>query len=81
MHDNWVPVTTTWHIVMLWMEGRPLIWRVAVEMLNNESRTADKGWSSSLGFGHGANNSSLYTMAMLQNVYNCLRLGLILWCN
>jgi hypothetical protein len=34
------------------------IWRVAGNILNKHSRTADKGWSSSLGVGRGANNSS-----------------------
>jgi hypothetical protein len=29
--------------------------------------TADKGWSSSLGVGRGANNSSPYEITMLQN--------------
>jgi hypothetical protein len=33
------------------------IWNVAVNILNKQSRTADKGWSSSLGVGRGANNS------------------------
>jgi hypothetical protein len=33
-------------------------WRVVANMLNKQSRTADKGWSSSLGVGRGANNSS-----------------------
>jgi hypothetical protein len=33
------------------------IWRVAANILNKQSRTADKGWSSSLGVGRGANNS------------------------
>jgi hypothetical protein len=32
------------------------IWRVAANILNKQSRTADRGWSSSLGFGRGANN-------------------------
>jgi hypothetical protein len=32
------------------------IWRVAANMLNKQSRTAEKGWSSSLWFGHGSNN-------------------------
>jgi hypothetical protein len=31
---------------------------VAVNILNKQSRTADKAWSSSLGVGRGANNSS-----------------------
>jgi hypothetical protein len=34
------------------------VWRVAANMLNKQSRTADKGWSSSWGVGRGANNSS-----------------------
>jgi hypothetical protein len=32
------------------------IWRVAANMLNKQSRTADSGWSSSLGVGRGAND-------------------------
>jgi hypothetical protein len=34
------------------------IWRVAANILNKQSRTADKGWSFSLGVGREANNSS-----------------------
>jgi hypothetical protein len=34
------------------------IWRVAVKLLNKQSWTADKGWSSSFGGGRGANNHS-----------------------
>jgi hypothetical protein len=34
------------------------IWRVAANILNQQSRTADKGWYSSLEVGRGANNSS-----------------------
>ena len=33
-------------------------WRVAANMLNKQTRTADKGWSSSLGVGRRANNYS-----------------------
>jgi hypothetical protein len=32
--------------------------REAENILNKQSRTADKGWSSSMGIGRGANNSS-----------------------
>jgi len=39
----WVRVTTAWRVVILRIEERPPIWRVAA--------TADKGWSSSLGLG------------------------------
>jgi hypothetical protein len=34
------------------------VWRVAENILNIQSRTADKGWFSSLVVGRGANNSS-----------------------
>jgi hypothetical protein len=34
------------------------IWKVAANILNKQSRTADKGWSYSLGVGRRANNSS-----------------------
>jgi len=33
------------------------IWRVAANILNKQSRTAEKSWSSSLGVGRGANKS------------------------
>jgi len=56
--DEWVPVTTTWRVLRLRMEERPPIWRVAANILNKQSRTADEEWSSSLGVGRGANNAS-----------------------
>jgi hypothetical protein len=31
------------------------VWRVAANTLNKQSRTVDKGWSTSLGVGRGAN--------------------------
>jgi hypothetical protein len=33
------------------------VWREAANILNKPLRTADKGWSSSLGVGRGTNNS------------------------
>jgi hypothetical protein len=42
-------VTTAWRILRLLMEERPPVWKVAVNILNKQSRTAQKGWSSSLG--------------------------------
>jgi hypothetical protein len=33
------------------------IWKVAANILNKQSWTADKGWSSSFGVGREANNS------------------------
>src|SRR5215469_2150675 len=53
--DKWVPVTTAWRVLRLQMEEQPPIWRVAVNILNKQSWTADEGWSSSLGVGRGAN--------------------------
>jgi hypothetical protein len=50
-------VTTAWRVLRLRMETIQ-IWRVAATILNKQSRTADKGWSSSLVVGRGANNSS-----------------------
>jgi hypothetical protein len=39
------------------MEKRPPIWRVAVNKLNKQPRTADSEWSVASGVGRGANNS------------------------
>ena len=58
IRDKWVPVTTAGLVLRLQMEERPPIWRVAANILNKQSRTAEKGWSSSLGVGRGCNNSS-----------------------
>jgi hypothetical protein len=45
------------------------IWRVAANTLNKQSRTADKGWPSSLGVG-GESNNSPSKISFLQNVTN-----------
>jgi hypothetical protein len=39
-------------------EDRLQIWRVAADVLNKQSRRADKGRSSNFGVGRGAKNSS-----------------------
>jgi hypothetical protein len=40
-------------------DGRDgLSWRLAANILNKQPRTKDKGWSSILGVGRGANNPS-----------------------
>ena len=54
---KWVSVTTAWRVFRLRMEERPPIRRVAADILNKQSRTADKGWSSSLEVGRGVKNS------------------------
>jgi hypothetical protein len=47
-----------WRVLSLWMEERPPICRVAANILNKQSRTANKESSSSLWLGRGYNNSS-----------------------
>jgi hypothetical protein len=59
-HVMWAP----WHHSMVHPqdadgEDSLQIWRVAVDELNEQPRTADKGWVSSSEVGHGANNLSL----------------------
>jgi hypothetical protein len=55
--DKWIPVTMAWYVLRLQMEEQPPIWWVAVNILNKQSRAADKGWSSSLGVWCGPNIS------------------------
>jgi hypothetical protein len=77
-----VPVTTAWHVLRLRMEERPPIWRVAANILNMQSQIADKGWSSSLGVGRGANNSSLWKpISVMKHLQTKPGPGLILWCD
>jgi len=45
--DKWLSVITAWRVLRLRMEERPSICRVAANVLNKQSQTADKGWSSS----------------------------------
>jgi len=49
--DKWVFVTTAWRVLRLRMEERSPKWRMTSNILNKQSRTADKGWYSSLGVG------------------------------
>ena len=63
--DKWVPVTRAWRVLRLRIEERPPIWRVAANIFNKQSWTVDKGWSSSLGVGRGAKNSSLLKRILL----------------
>jgi hypothetical protein len=45
------------------------VWRVAVNMLNKQLRTADSGWSSSLGVGWWANNPSPWNSIFVTKHY------------
>ena len=74
----WVLVSTTCRDLKLGMEERPPIRRVAKNMLTKQSRTADKGCSSSLGFRQSANDSSQLKRILLRN---SLGPGLIFCCD
>ena len=49
--DRWIPVTTAWRVLSLRIGDRPAIWRVAANILNKQSRTAEEGGSSGLEMG------------------------------
>jgi hypothetical protein len=58
-HVRWVPCHHGMERPLVVDGGDALqVWRVAANILNKQSRTSDKGWSSSLGVGRGAHNSS-----------------------
>ena len=40
--DKWVLDTTVWRVLRLWMDEWPSIWRVAGNILNKQSCTAEK---------------------------------------
>jgi hypothetical protein len=57
-HVKWVPFHHGMARPQIADRGEGLhIWRVASNILNKQSRTANKGWPSSLGVGRGVNNS------------------------
>jgi hypothetical protein len=57
-HVRWVPCHHGMECSQV-ADGEGLqIWMVAANILNKQSRAADKGWSSNLGVGHMANNPS-----------------------
>jgi len=49
--DKWVAVTTAWRVLRLRMKEQPPIWRIAANVLNKQSRTADKGGLPGWGLG------------------------------
>jgi hypothetical protein len=58
-----------WRVLRLRVEEGSPVWTVAANVLNKQSRTADKGWSSSLGVGRDANNSSPLKCILLRNIH------------
>jgi len=58
-HVRWVPSHHSMECPQVEDGGEGLqIWRVAANIVNKQSQTADKGWSSSLEVWPGANNPS-----------------------
>jgi hypothetical protein len=55
------------------------VWRVAANILNKQSQTVDKGWSSSLGVGREANYSSPLKISLLRKTTRSLGPGQIPW--
>jgi hypothetical protein len=72
--NKWVPVLTARRVLRLRMEERHPTRRVAVNILNKQSRTDDTGWSSSLGVGRGATKSSPYKTFVMKHVCEMLPL-------
>ena len=71
----WVPVTTAWRILRLRTEERPTIWRVAVNKLNKQPRTADEGSPSAWGLGEVL-TTPLHKKHMLRIIH---KLRCLLW--
>ena len=83
----WVPVTTAWRVLRLRMEERPPLWRVAVNKLNKQPRTADgisslgqptMGGPPAWGLGEVLTTPLLKKLALLRNMNPCLGPGLII---
>jgi len=74
-----VLVNREWCILILQMEGSPPLRKVATNILNKQSRTADKGLSTSLGVGVGLRDPHSKNFLFLRNVSKRLGPGLILW--
>jgi hypothetical protein len=53
------------------MEESPPVWKAAANKWNKQSRTADEGWSSSLGVGRSANNPSSLKKLLLYKTHEC----------
>ena len=73
------------------MEEGLQVWRVAANVVNKQSRTADKGWYSILGVERGANivkNESCYEISQGKgtaaiktiNVTGCVAAGVYAFC-
>jgi hypothetical protein len=72
-------LTTAWHVLRLRMGEVFRLRRVARNILKKQSRTADKGWPSSLGLGVGLITPHRKNFLLLRNVSKRFGSGLILW--
>jgi hypothetical protein len=61
-----------------WRNGLQ-IWKATANILNKQSRTADKGWSSSFGLGEVLTTPHRKNLNMLRIIHRGLGTGLILW--
>jgi hypothetical protein len=55
---KWVPVTAAWRPHAVDGADSLQIWKVAANILNKQSQTADKGWSFGLVVGRGPTGCS-----------------------
>jgi hypothetical protein len=79
-HVKWVPCHHGMARPQVADGGESLqIWRVAANILNKKSRTADKGWPSSLGVGRGLATPHRKKINTLRNVTKGLGIGWMLW--
>ena len=77
--DKLAPVNTAWRFLRLLLEKRPPVRRVAANVLNKQLRTADKGWSSSLGsFGEVLTTPHSKSVSCYESHTESLGHGLIL---
>jgi hypothetical protein len=54
---------------------------ISANILNKQSRTADKGWSSILEFRRGPKNTHRKKISLLRNVTKGIGHGRIIWIN
>jgi hypothetical protein len=67
--------TRAWHILRLQVGDGLQIWRVAANILNKQSRTANKGGPTHWGLGVGLETLLHKKISLLQNVTKALRPG------
>jgi hypothetical protein len=69
IHKKWVHVTNRGVSTGCGWRNVLQICRTAANIMNKQTQTAEKRWSSSLGVGHDTNNSSPYTLNNVTNIF------------